>query len=73
MLKRKTSIHSMSLKETCPTRTAIRSHLSQACRRPEVTKNVGSFGLKQTAVVNPWTYQTESHENHKEQEDYPED
>ena len=56
-----------------PTRTAIRSHLSRACRRPEVTKNVRSFGLKQTAVVNPWTYQTESHEDHKEQEDYPQD
>ena len=27
--------------------------------------------MKQTAVVNPWTYQTESHEDHKEQEDYP--
>ena len=55
-----------------PTRTAIRSHLSRACRRPEVTKNVRSFGLKH-AVVNPWTYQTESHEDHKEQEDYPQD
>ena len=34
-----------------------------------MTKIVRSFGLKQTAVVNPWTYQTESHEDHKEQED----
>ena len=45
-------------------RQGLQSGVSRAYRRPEVTKNVRSFGLKH-AIVNPWTYQTESHEDHK--------